>query len=163
MLIKLLPPTVMPVMRAAAFIGLPVVIVSLATVLAGIGWLAGHPHLAYASMASLVALGGNTVIKHIVHRPRPDTIYVQNMRIQSYSFPSGHAFGSTVFYGLLAYLAHSYLLEPWSGVLVGLIIAMIIVIGVCRIYLEAHFPSDVLLGWLLGGASLMLIVEFIVS
>lgn len=163
LVVKLLPPAVGPLMRTAALVGLPVVIISLALILAAGSWLAGYPQFAYAAIASLVALGGNSIIKRVVHRSRPDTIYVKNMQIQSYSFPSGHAFGAAVFYGLLAYMAHSYIIGPWGEILTGFLIAAILVIGVCRIYLEAHFPSDVLLGWLLGGASLLLIVEVLIA
>jgi membrane-associated phospholipid phosphatase len=88
-------------------------------------------------------------------------MYVAHMRIHSYSFPSGHSFGATVFYGLLAYLAWSRLPHPWNLLVVLLLVLLIILVGLSRVYLGAHFPSDVVVGWLLGGLSLFVIIKYI--
>lgn len=90
------------------------------------------------------------LLKLITRRKRPETIYVENMKLKTYSFPSGHSYIST--------LMGSYLFTliglSMSGLVVwiiGLILAAFAgLIGVSRIYLGAHFPSDVLAGWTLG-------------
>lgn len=63
----------------------------------------------------------------------------------SYGLPSGHAQGSAVFFGTAAPLFR----KPW-----GLVLALVmpLVIGFSRIYLGVHFPTDVFVGWALGGA-----------
>jgi membrane-associated phospholipid phosphatase len=146
-------------LQIVSFFGLPAVVIALAVSLAIFSWLKGNLRLAGAQLACLVALGGNTLIKQLVHRSRPDTIYVEHMRIHSYSFPSGHAFGSTVFYGLLALLVWQHLPQPWNLIVMAALVGFIFLIGLSRVYLGAHFPSDVAVGWLLGSLSLLAIVK----
>jgi membrane-associated phospholipid phosphatase len=160
-LVAQLPASLSPVMNTATIIGLPAVVIVVALVAAGLAWVKHNPRITYAFLATLVALGGNTIIKDIVHRSRPHTLYVEHMRIHSYSFPSGHAFGSTVVYGLLAYLAHKNLPAPWNIVTTIGLVLLIITVGISRVYLGAHFPSDVVMGWLLGALSLFIIIKLI--
>lgn len=159
--VQKLPQGLEPVMSAATFVGLPAVIITLAAVVAVAGWVKGQPRIAYAMVASVVALGGNTILKHVVHRARPDTMYVANMKIHSYSFPSGHAFGAVVIYGLLAYLAYTHLPAPYNLIFSVALVCLVILIGISRVFLGAHFPSDVLTGWVLGAVCLFLIITFI--
>lgn len=156
-----IPAGLTPLMNAVTFIGQPIIVIGIACVLIVGSWLKGFHKIAYAGIGTLIAFGGNTTIKHIVHRSRPDTIYVENMRIHSYSFPSGHTFGSTVVYGLLAYLVLRHLPQPWNYITFGLLITLIILVGISRVFLGAHFPSDVIAGWLLGAISLILIIKLL--
>lgn len=160
-LIAKLPAGLSPIMNAATIVGLPAIVIGCALVAAAIAWAKHNRRVAYAFLATLLALGGNTIIKNIVHRARPHTIYVEHMRIHSYSFPSGHTFGSTVFYGLVAYLTYKYLPHPWGAITAAASVILILLVGVSRVYLGAHFPSDVLFGWLLGSMSLFIIIKFI--
>ena len=85
------------------------------------------------------------LIKDIVQEPRPFTM---DSRIISdgehgLSFPSGHAMGSIVFYGLLALWTEKRWLR-W------LLVALIFFIGLSRNYLGVHYPHDVIAGWILG-------------
>lgn len=156
--IKKLPAWLQPIMKAATLIGQPVIVVVAALTVACVGIFKQQPGVVIAETLGLVAFGGNTVLKHVVRRTRPDTLFVQHMKIKSYSFPSGHAFGSMAIYGLLAYLAYKHLMQPWNTVIMAILALLILCIGVSRVYLEAHFPSDVMVGWLLGGACLLSIV-----
>ena len=101
------------------------------------------------------------VLKLVLQRARPETEYVQNMLIHSFSFPSGHAAGAMIGGGFLAYLAWSSLPQPWSTVIVALLGFIIVAVGISRIYLGAHYPSDVLGGWIIGALGLIVIVFFI--
>ena len=158
LLVNRLPARWFTPMKAMSFSGLPIVIIVLASCMILASLLRGDLKTAVAFLACLVALTGNNIIKHIVRRARPDTIYARTMNIRNYSFPSGHTFGSTVFYGLLAYLAITEL-APLSGRLIAaLLVAVIFLIGLSRVYLGAHFPSDVVVGWLLGGTALATII-----
>lgn len=160
-MVQQIPKDLTPLMNVISFTGLPVVIILSSCIVATIAWIKGAQRVAYASGAVLVGLGGNTILKHIFHRMRPHTIYAGNMKIHSYSFPSGHAYGSTVFYGLLAYLAFSRLPHPWNIIVAAFLVVLIFLVGLSRVYLGAHFPSDVMAGWLLGSLSLFLIIKFI--
>lgn len=92
------------------------------------------------------------VAKDIAQRPRPLTALVHE---PSWSFPSGHALGTMV--GLLGLTAAALTLVStdrrrlvWLGAAVGA--AVVLVVGIGRVLLNVHNPSDVLAGWLLGGA-----------
>lgn len=100
------------------------------------------------------------LLKNIFHRQRPPDGLVLE---PGNSFPSGHATGSMVLYGLLAYLLLRYWVRPRPlRVLVVLAMAALIVLtGLARVYLQVHFPSDVAAGWsagaiILAGAILVL-------
>ena len=94
--------------------------------------------------------------KDFVARPRPDDPLVQ---AYGYSFPSGHAFTSTVSYGLLAIIAwRSDLPLRYRQLIVVAAILLVALIGCSRIALGVHYPTDVLAGWLGGIAVLGLVV-----
>lgn len=97
------------------------------------------------------------LIKVALMRPRPNNHYATSMWIGGYSFPSGHAFGSLAVYGLLASLAYSRLEHPIGYVVSAAIGVGIFIIGLSRIYLGAHYPRDVLGGWILSATALVLI------
>jgi undecaprenyl-diphosphatase len=149
--IQALPYKFKPFMRAATLCGsaIPVIIILLLQY-----ELAGQ-NIKRAVIFIALAILINTVLKELLHRPRPHTPYVTLMRFKTYSFPSGHAFGSTTTYGLLAYQALLGIASPWNFLAALFITIIIIAIGVSRIYLGAHYPSDVLGGWLLGSACLV--------
>jgi undecaprenyl-diphosphatase len=89
------------------------------------------------------------IAKWAADRPRPGTAFVY---AYSTSFPSGHAVGVTV--GVLALLtvALPVVRGPLRAWLIGLGVAVVIAIGVGRVVLNVHHPSDVLAGWALGYA-----------
>ena len=102
----------------------------------------------YRLLALALAVGGgallNLALKHIFHRQRP---VLENplVTLSSYGFPSGHTMGATIFYGVLALIV-TYWIRGWSRrVLVGSAAAlMIALIGASRIYLGAHYFTDVI-------------------
>ncbi len=89
------------------------------------------------------------IAKWAADRPRPETAFVY---AYSTSFPSGHAVGVTV--GVLALLtvAMPVVRGPLRAWLIGLGVVVVIAIGVGRVVLNVHHPSDVLAGWVLGYA-----------
>jgi undecaprenyl-diphosphatase len=112
-----------------------------------------------------IALLGSTVsgayLKDWVHRARPDTLPWLQPITNSFSFPSGHANASTVFYGFLALLlfvhAPTKLRKTLALVIPGI---GILLIGFSRIALNYHYASDVLGGFLLGGFWLTFSLSF---
>lgn len=111
--------------------------------------------------SSIVVLGTvvvSTILKTVLRRARPVNDYVASMIFKTFSFPSGHAAAATVGFGLLAYFSFVLLSMP-LGFLVGIaLILYILLIGVSRVYLGAHYPSDVLGGMILGCAGLAIIL-----
>jgi membrane-associated phospholipid phosphatase len=91
-------------------------------------------------------------------RPLPPLLFTA----KGFSFPSGHAFMSTTFYGLLAYIVWRdvrHQLLRWSLILV--LTALILTIGLSRIYLRVHYASDVLAGLSLGIVWLVISISVI--
>lgn len=89
----------------------------------------------------------NAGLKLLFHRPRPELAFVH---LDTYSFPSGHAAGSAAIYSLLAVLLARGMTTR-GRILVGFATAALIVaIGFSRLYLGAHYLSDVLAGTALG-------------
>jgi undecaprenyl-diphosphatase len=98
----------------------------------------------------LITMGGalvlDNVLKLLVHRPRPTPFFAA--KPLTYSFPSGHSLISFCFYGLLAGLLTMHLKKrEWRAVVWVLAAALIALIGMSRIYLGVHWPSDVLAGY----------------
>jgi membrane-associated phospholipid phosphatase len=101
-----------------------------------------------------------SVLKLIVNRPRPSPDLVRVFVVEEGSgFPSGHAFFATVFFGLLAYFAYSHLQKRSLRVLaLSGFLLLILLVGASRVYLGAHWPSDVLGGFLLGAVFLAALI-----
>ncbi|HET7528698.1 MAG TPA: phosphatase PAP2 family protein [Candidatus Saccharimonadales bacterium] len=114
--------------------------------------------LEWAFIWAGTAYGINTLIKQITRRRRPHNRRISMLGIRSYSFPSGHAFGSLVFYGLYANLVYRHLSFPADFAVLSALAVIVILIGVSRVSLGTHYPTDVVGGWLLGSVSLYLIV-----
>lgn len=84
------------------------------------------------------------VTKIIIARPRPPLVNALAPE-KTYSFPSGHTFVAIVFYGLLAYFIFVSTQKRWVRIItVVSALLIILLIGFSRIYLGAHWPSDVL-------------------
>lgn len=149
-------PRLRPWFILISFFGLPKPISLLAVVLTLIYWLADQHSLSLAFIGVLVAMGFCTLLKLSLRRSRPDGLTAHKARFKSYSFPSGHSFGAAVFYGLLAYIG-SLALQP-AAAIISAALLLIMAIGLSRVYLRAHYPSDTIGGWLLGFMSLGLII-----
>jgi undecaprenyl-diphosphatase len=104
----------------------------------------GHIRLLLITMAGAGILDG--VLKDLFHRPRPDPFFIA--KPTTYSFPSGHALISLCFYGLVAGMVSQNLREHWQRVMAWSAAAGLIgLIGLSRIYLGVHWPSDVIAGY----------------
>jgi membrane-associated phospholipid phosphatase len=96
--------------------------------------------------AGLTTLVLTVAIKLAVERPRP-TLWPWMQSVSGFSFPSGHAMVSAAFFPLLGWLA-TRARRGALGYAIGLLVAAYV--GVGRLYLGVHWPSDVLAGWALG-------------
>ncbi|KFG68039.1 phosphatase PAP2 family protein [Microvirga sp. BSC39] len=109
-----------------------------------------------AALLVIVAIVGGTLIstglKMGFERPRPDLV-PHATRIYTASFPSGHAMMSAITYLTLgALLARVEKSRRASAFIMGLAIIMTVLVGVSRVYLGVHWPSDVVAGWSVGAA-----------
>jgi len=114
-------------------------------------WLRGRTHTALLVLVSTL-LGGAavTLIKALVGRARPDLID-RLMQETSNSFPSGHAATSAIVYLTLATLLFPVVREAqMRAFLIGVALVLVAAIGVSRVYLGVHWPSDVIAGWAFG-------------
>lgn len=117
-------------------------------------YLAMNGRARTAFFVGFAVVGGSilsTALKALVDRPRPDMEAVA--RVFTASFPSGHAAVSAVVYltlGLL--LAEALSSRNARAYFIGLSVLVTVLVGISRIYLGVHFPTDVIAGWALGSA-----------
>lgn len=103
----------------------------------------------------LLSSGLNIFLKNFIGRERPPEIG-RLVFADFYSFPSGHAMSAITFYGFIVYLCFILIKKVWlKYVIVFLCISITILIGLSRIYLGVHYPSDILAGYIAGLAWLM--------
>jgi len=131
------------------------------TVIAVAGaWVLWHQRHRLVLVCWLSAfLGGvlvNRLLKLLIHRSRP----IRVLHVSSFSFPSGHTMAATIGYGMLAYVMATYWrprgTKPRFLFLAAAVLAL--AVGVSRIYLGVHFPTDVIGGFAAGTAWLAICV-----
>ncbi|MEI6308618.1 MAG: phosphatase PAP2 family protein [bacterium] len=137
-------------MRLASSLGENVVFSLIALLAAGALFLAGARWEALAiftvAVISAVIVG---ILKLIFSRPRPEGDC--QVRTFGASFPSGHANSCTAFYLLLAFVLYQFVPPQLRWLLMVFTLAVVLLVGLSRIYLGAHYASDVLAGFATGG------------
>jgi undecaprenyl-diphosphatase len=96
-----------------------------------------------------------SLVKAVSARARPDLLPRLDS-FDSYSFPSGHAWNGMIFYGEIALVAALFLPRRWRISVVALGVFCAFLTGSARVALGVHWPTDVLAGWIGGGAWLLL-------
>ena len=101
----------------------------------------------------------NLMVKLFFQRARPDLHRL--IDIGGYSFPSGHAMNAFSLYGILTFLLWRHIAARWARILLILFsMMMILSIGISRIYLGVHYPSDIIAGYLAGGCWIAISIWF---
>ena len=145
------PPWVQEMGRDLTALGGIVTLVFFTTVVAGYLWIEGKKRvillLLFASLGGLLL---SSALKHFISRPRPDVVPHLSY-VYTSSFPSGHSMLSAVIYLTLGALLASVIQQTRVKIYV-LCVALLLtlLIGLSRIYLGVHYPTDVIAGWTAG-------------
>ena len=111
----------------------------------------------FLAAAGILSPLANMGLKELVARPRPDAALAL-VEETGYAFPSNHVVFTMAFYGALIYLLSQWRAFPARPALrlaiQGLLGLLILTVGASRVYLGAHWPSDVIGGFLFGGLCL---------
>jgi undecaprenyl-diphosphatase len=131
-----------------------VVLVSAAILTLRRAWVEALGLIAASAGAGLL----DAILKVWFHRQRPSVEWAL-ARESTFSFPSGHAMLSLVVYGMILYLilrlSHLFLLDVAASLIA---LPLILGIGVSRVYLGVHYPSDILAGYLAGAIWLLAVI-----
>ncbi len=101
----------------------------------------------------------NKILKALVARPRPEVLKI--VQEKGYSFPSGHSMVSTGFYGFLIYLIYKNIKnKKIKYPLIVVLSLLILLIGISRVYLGAHYATDVIGGWIIGALYLAFFIKY---
>jgi undecaprenyl-diphosphatase len=147
---RLATPELTRLMQAFSFLG-SVAVVTVLTLVA-ICMCLYFRRIRTAALPAITMLGAAALdftLKRAFHRPRPVAFFGPTP--SSYSFPSGHAILSTCFYGVLAGILSARVRGRLAQVCIwGTAVLVIGMIGLSRIYLGVHYPSDVIGGYCAG-------------
>jgi undecaprenyl-diphosphatase len=140
------------VMETLTWIGSPAVVCALMVIAVTILWFRRRRR---ESLLLLLAVGGgtilNTALKLYFRRVRPDVSWAI-LHEHSFSFPSGHSVVAVALYGMTLHLLLRHISAGWQKT-AAIVVALALAagIGLSRIYLGVHYPSDVAAGYFVGG------------
>ena len=133
-----------PIMEAVSALATPVSLIVLLLVI--VAFAPGNRPGACAAANLVLVFLLNQALKFAIQRPRPDGF--QLAAEQGFSFPSGHSMVAMAFFGLVVWMVWRY--EPDRATRIGCSVAfgaIIVLVGVSRIYLGVHYASDVVAGF----------------
>jgi undecaprenyl-diphosphatase len=128
-----------------------VTLIVLSTIL-GMLWVAGHRDRAGAIFLMSVVVGGTIlmiVLKEVFERDRPD-VAASYLDVTSYSYPSGHSMLSAFYPAIAIVFLRQEEIPRLHRLYLFVAIGLSILIGISRVILGAHYPTDVLAGWAVG-------------
>lgn len=116
----------------------------------------------YLAITLIISTLANSLVKHIIRRERPlhEHLVVEN----TYSFPSGHAMAAMTFYGFIIFLILKSNLNKTIKIIISILFSLLILlIGISRIYLGVHYPSDIVGGYVISGLILTVSIYFVIK
>ncbi|MBO6184543.1 MAG: phosphatase PAP2 family protein [Chryseobacterium sp.] len=140
-------------MKGFSWLGTVYVAAVMVVVFSLVFWIFKYTKEAIFVLSCLLSGGVSYALKMLVDRPRPTTDFVRIVEETHYqSFPSGHVLFYTAFFGSLIVIAisSSILKLSWKLMISSICAAMIILGAVSRIYLGAHWFTDVIGGFIVG-------------
>jgi undecaprenyl-diphosphatase len=117
--------------------------------------------MALFMVLTLIVRGSGVLLKELVERPRPSPALVDvTEQANGFSFPSGHVLGAVLLWGFIYFASERLIANErtrrwvrWSS------LAVIVLMGLQRVYAGAHWPSDVLAAYLWGGVILFIVIK----
>lgn len=139
--------------------GLPVIIITIISMIVLYVFLRHRRELLFLAVVIAGSALLNALLKLAFQRARP-TIH-RLIEASGYSFPSGHSMAAFSLYGGLAFLIWKHIPTATGRVMMIIVsAAFILTIGLSRIYLGVHYPSDVAGGYFLSGSWLAICIWF---
>ena len=154
-------PTLTAIMKFFTFIGSGNAIFVIAVVVMFFLYMVLHhrSELLFFSIVIIFTSILNQMLKDFFHRARPD--FHRLVEIGGYSFPSGHAMSAMAVYGALAFLLWRHIpTRLGRTILIILSAIMIFMIGISRVYLGVHYPSDIIGGYFASALWLTIAIWF---
>ncbi|MEP2279013.1 phosphatase PAP2 family protein [Maribacter sp.] len=106
-------------------------------------------YVVQATLILALATISNMILKRFIDRARPGIEHL--VSVETLSYPSGHAMSAMAFYGFLIFLVTKFNIQKViKYILIAVLILVILSIGISRIYLGVHFPSDIAGGFIAG-------------
>lgn len=142
-------PVLDKVMLGFTFLGEPVILLIVCLILSI--WLLTRGQRSQATVLVIAAAGAialNNLLKLLFGRARP-MLWERIVDVGQYSFPSGHAMISMVIFGMIGYLL-SFRFPLWRIGIISLTILLVTGIGLSRLYLGVHWPTDIVAGYAAG-------------
>ncbi|MCY7377547.1 MAG: phosphatase PAP2 family protein [Pyrinomonadaceae bacterium] len=144
-------PALTVVMRLASFLGSTLFLTVFGVIIVIALYL--RKHRRGAILFTITTIGASVLLatlKLAFRRVRPEPFF-DTMLPASYSFPSGHSLAAFCFYGALAAILTTRIEKLWLKIIVWIAaLTMITLVGISRIYLGVHHPSDVVAGYVVG-------------
>ena len=141
-------PALTSVMRLASFLGSTLFLIIFGVIIVIVLFLKKYRR--GAAIFTITTIGSSilmTTLKFAFKRARPEPFF-DTVLPASYSFPSGHSLASFCFYGALAAILSARADKFWLQTIIWISAAiMVLLIGISRIYLGVHYPSDVVAGY----------------
>ena len=145
-------PILTSLVRGVTRLGSGYALFPLGGILAAVLWRRSAELSGFYLIAALAGWGASSALKALFARPRP-TVTTHLDGAGWWSFPSGHTMESTVVLGLGILLVTGWMRNRVAARLTRVLTVVVLAaIGFSRVYLGVHYPSDVLAGWLAGGA-----------
>ena len=144
--------------RTVTILGDKEIVVTSVLAVAGILWAVGRRRESIAALLLLVSESLGLLSKALIDRPRPEFILFPPGS-DTGAFPSGHAIHAILFFGFLMFLVMNN--TKSRSLKIGVLITLpliILSVGVSRIYLGFHWPSDVLGGYIFGSVCLWILL-----
>lgn len=135
----------------------PIEVILIGLAVAILAWQRRWLESWFVVAATVTAGALGAIIKILVGRPRPGAEPASRLfwpLVDQYSFPSGHAVFYTAFFGAVAFLLWKRFSGRARWVGIAVCITLVVLVGPSRVLLGAHWPSDVLAGYLVGGICL---------
>jgi undecaprenyl-diphosphatase len=150
-----------PVSEALYHFGLAPVWPAVTALGAAMLWLQGRPLASGLIVLSALLRPISLLLKEIVERPRPTGELLPVVEgAPGFSFPSGHVFGTVLLVGCIACVLlerETNRARRWT--IYGVAGAVMLLMGLQRVYAGAHWPSDAVAAWLWGGVVLFVLVQ----